>query len=144
MSEHQEPGASMTDVFDPEYSPARFAVAMAMAKNDIERALRDALRADKNDDPDFSYRVRLATGHLVEAIDSLNAYSRECKDVQKLIRRVSPEGQNELKVVRGTLQKVGAEALKHARSNTFHYPSPSTNYEPTSDEQLRQTLAAMS
>jgi hypothetical protein len=57
---------------------------------------------------------------------------------------VPPEGQKKLKVARGTFQKVGADALKHARDNTFHYPSPRTNYDPTSDEQLRQTLAARS
>ncbi len=39
---------------------------MGIAKNDIERALHDLLEAGKNESPDFAYRVRLATGHLVE------------------------------------------------------------------------------
>jgi hypothetical protein len=30
-------------------------MSMSMARNDIERALRDVLRAGENDDPDFSY-----------------------------------------------------------------------------------------
>ena len=115
---------------------------MGMAKNDIELALRDVLAAGK-DRQDFSYRVRLATGHLVEALDSLNAYSQEFAEVRKLAGRVTPEGQERLKAARGTLQQVGADALKHARDNTFHYPSPRTNYAPTSDERLRDTLAAM-
>jgi hypothetical protein len=143
MTDHP-PGDSIAEVFPPEAPAARFVIAMAMAKNDIERALRDVLDAGKDDRPDFTYRVRLATGHLVEALDSLNAYSQEFDEVRALIQRVSPEGQEKLKVVRGTLQEVGADALKSARDNTFHYPSPKTNYEPTSDEQLRETLAAMS
>jgi hypothetical protein len=57
---------------------------------------------------------------------------------------VSPEGQARLRTARGTLQQVGADALKHARDNTFHYPSPRTNYSPTSDAQLQQVLSAIS
>jgi hypothetical protein len=39
-------------------------MSMSMARNDIERALRDVLSAGENDDPDFSY-----VGEPVEAED---------------------------------------------------------------------------
>ena len=70
-------GDPIPDVFQPTSVQARFVVAMAIAKNDIERALRDILRAGENDDPDFTYRIRLATGHLVEALDALTACGRQ-------------------------------------------------------------------
>jgi hypothetical protein len=43
---------------------------MSMAQNDVQRAIADALWAGENDQPDCTYRVRLATGHLVEARDA--------------------------------------------------------------------------
>lgn len=144
MTDHQLPGDSIAEVFPSDDPTARFVVAMGMATNDIERALRDVLEAREKERPDFSYRVRLAAGHLVEGLDSLKAYSQQFEEVRKLTKRVSPEGQKRLATARGTLQQVRADALKHVRANTFHYPSPKTNYEPTSDEQLRDTLAAMS
>ena len=134
---------SIADAFPGDDPVARFVVSMSMAKNDIERALRDVLRAGEKDDPDFTYRVRLASGHLVEAMDSLNAYSQTYKGVRSLIGDVSAEAKADLKIVRGTLQKVGSDALQHLRDNTFHYPSPRTNYNPTSDEQLEASLKAL-
>jgi hypothetical protein len=93
--------------------------------------------------PDFFYRLRLTIGHLVEALDSLNAYSQQYEEARKLMRRLAPKSQLDLKVVRATPQKGGPDALKHLRDNTFHYPSPRSNYEPTSDELLGHVLAAM-
>jgi hypothetical protein len=139
----QGPSAPIAEVFPPESVAARFVVSMSIANNDIERALDDVIRAGKNDDPDFFYRLRLTIGHLVEALDSLNAYSQQYEEVRKLLRRLAPKTQRDLKVVRATPRKVGPDALKHLRDNTFHYPSPRTNYKPTSDEQLQQVLAAM-
>jgi hypothetical protein len=121
---------------------ARFAISMSMAKNDIERALRDVLRVAKDDAPDFSYRVRLSTGHLVEALDALAAYSA-LPEVKKLMAKVPAEARQKLKIARGTRQKVGGKALQSVRDNTFHYPSPKPNYNPTSDEQLEAVLTAM-
>ncbi len=54
-------------MFPPGDSAARFVVAMGMAKNDIERVLRDVFEAREKDGADFSYRVRLDAGHLVDA-----------------------------------------------------------------------------
>ncbi len=138
------PGDSIAEVFPPDDIMARFVVAMSIARNDIELALRDGIRAAKGDAPDFTYRVRLATSHLVEGLDSLNSYSQASPAVRNLMARVPADGRNNLKMARGTLQKVGSEALQHVRHNTFHYPSPNTNYDPTSDKQLQDVLAAMS
>ena len=144
MGNEPDPGDPIPEVFPPQDPASRFVVAMGMAKNDIERALRDVLAARKEDRPDFAYRVRLSTGHLAEALDSLNAYCQEFEEVCVLTRRVSAEGQKKLGSVRGTLQVVGADALRRVRDSTFHYPSPKSNYTPSSDELLRETLAAMS
>lgn len=136
-------GDPIPEIFPPNEPDARFVVAMGMARNDIERALRDLKRAVDHDAPDFSYRVRLVTGHLVEAIDSLKSYRAKFEEVRKLLARVSPEGQKQLSTVSGTLQKAGKGALEEGRINTFHYPSPAENYTPTSDDKLRDVLALM-
>jgi hypothetical protein len=136
-------GDPIPDVFPPDLPDARFVVAMGMARNDIERALRDLKRAVDHDAPDFTYRVRLVTGHLVEAIDSLKLYRDKFEPVRKLLARVSPEGQKQLSTVSGTLQRAGKGALEEVRINTFHYPSPDPNHGRSSDEKLRDVLALM-
>jgi hypothetical protein len=134
----------MGAVFPADKADARFVVSISMAKNDIERALRDVVRAGDHDDPDFSYRVRVVMGHLVEALDALNFYSQSDEEVRKLMARVPPGAQQHLKTVRSTLQRAGPKVLDHVRDNTFHYPSPDPKYEPTSDEQLANVLASIS
>ncbi len=138
------PGDSIADVFPHDDIRARFVIAMSIARNDIELALRDGIRAAQRDAPDFTYRVRLATSHLVEGLDSLNAYSKDSRAVRSLMTRVPADGQKNLKIARGILQKVGSKVLQHVRDNTFHVPSPRTNYDPTSDMQLQEVLAGMS
>ena len=91
---------------------------MGVAKNDIERALRDVLRAGKNDSPDFSYRVRLSTGLPRRTLDALAAYSQTYPEVRKLMARVRPEAKKKLKIARGTLQKVGPEAHAQVRDGS--------------------------
>jgi hypothetical protein len=135
-------GDPIPSVFPPEDRAARFVVSMAMARNDIERALRDVEDAISNERPDFSYRARLSIGHLVEALEALDAYS-QYEEVRALISRVPAPAQKQLTVARGSLQTAGQDVLRRARDNTFHYPSPRSNYSPTSDEQLRQALADM-
>jgi hypothetical protein len=73
MTDDQRPGDSIADMFPSSDPAARFVVAMSMAKNDVEGAWRDVLEAGQKDEPDFSYRVRLAIGHLVEALGTLIA-----------------------------------------------------------------------
>ena len=136
-----EVGDPIPSVFPPENPTARFVVSMAMAKNDIERALRDVQDAIENDRPDFSYRARLSIGHLVEALAALNAYSQKFAEVRALINRMPVAAKSHLSVARSSLQSAGDDLLRRARDNTFHYPSPRSNYSPTSDAQLAQALA---
>jgi hypothetical protein len=143
MTDEQQPGASIAEVFPPESVEARFVLSMAMAKNDIERALRDVLRAGANNDPDFSYRVRLLTGHLVEGIEAFNAYSERYEEVRALVARLPNERRQAFRTVRGAFQQAGRDVLQHIRQNTFHYPSPDPTYSPTSDEQLEEVLSTM-
>lgn len=136
-------GDPIPEVFPPNDSTARFVVSMSMANNDIDRAMRDLLRAHDEDTPDFTYRVRLSVGYLVEAIDALDAYCRVFDEVRTLLARIPTAAQDDLKVVRGTLQKAGPKTLQRIRDNTFHYPSPDRKYKPTSDDLLREALAGM-
>ena len=128
-------GDTIGDFFPHDEIEARFVVVMAMAKNDIERAVRDALRANKHNFPGFDYRVRLMIGHLIEAIRALKSYERE-PPVKRLVAQLPDEAKQQLKVARATQQKVGGKALDHARHHTFHYPSPAS----TSDETLSRAL----
>ena len=142
MPDDHSIGDPIPDVFDPDRIDARFVVAMSMARNDVEVALRDGIAAAQEDRPDFTYRVRLVTSHLVEALDSLNAYS-QADDVKKLIKRVPISAQKQLSKARSVLQTVGPKVLDQVRNHTFHFPSPKTSYTPSSDEQLRNVLAGM-
>src|SRR4051794_30855347 len=116
-------GAPIPEVFPPNEPAARFVVSMSMANNDIDRALVDLIRSADENRQDFTYRVRLVTGHLVEAIDALNAYSQTFEDVRKLLARVPADARRDLSTIRGTIQKAGPKALDTIRDNTFHYPS---------------------
>jgi hypothetical protein len=136
-------GDPIPDVFPPDEPTARFVVSMSMASNDIDRALLDLIRSVDENRQDFTYRVRLLTGHLVEAIAGLGAYSQEFPDVLALLKRMSADAQKDLKKIRGTRQRAGAKTFEAVRDNTFHYPSPDKNYSPTSDEQLRDVLAGL-
>jgi hypothetical protein len=136
-------GDPVPDVFPPDDPVARFVVAMSMANNDIDRALRVLLGSGEVDGPDFTYRVRVVTGHLVEAIDALVFYSQTCAAVPRFLKRLPADAQKQLKTVRAALQEAGPKALEETRDNTFHYPSPNPRYSPTSDAKLRDVLAAM-
>jgi hypothetical protein len=142
--EEEMVGDAIPEVFDPKEPAARLVVSMAMARNDIDRAFHDLLRSDDEDRQDFTYRVRLLTGHLVEALDALAFYREAFPQVRKLIGRVSSDGKKDLKIAAGTKQKAGKGALDDVRDNTFHYPSPDPRHKAmTSDEKLGQVLALM-
>ncbi len=106
---------------------------MAMARSDIEVALRDGIAAAQEDRPDFTYRVRLATSHLVEALDSLNAYSQE-DDIKRLIARATTSAQKQLTKARSVLQRVGPKVLDQVRNSTStpRPRRPATHHRPTS------------
>jgi len=99
-------GDPIPDVFPPDDPLARFVVAMSMANNDIGRAFRDLLRSADDGTPDFAYRVRVIIGHLVEASDALNFYSEKLPEVRQLLKRLPTDAQQQLKIVRGTLQRL--------------------------------------
>ncbi len=136
-------GDPFRDLLPPDDPAARFVVSMSMARNDIERALRDVVEAGEADRPDFGYRVRLSIGHFVEALDALNTYRQQFSEVRALIARIPGPAKEHLRLARGSLQKAGKGVLEHARNHTFHYPSPDSHYDPTSDEELRQALFAL-
>jgi hypothetical protein len=62
--------------------------------------------------------------------------------VTQLLPRVSWHADHQR--LDSVLQKVGPKVLDQVRNHTFHFPSPRTNYNPSSDEQLRNVLAGMS
>lgn len=66
MTDEKPPDASITELFPPDRIDARLVIAMSIARNDVERALRDGIRAADSGDQDFNYRVRLVTWHLIE------------------------------------------------------------------------------
>jgi len=149
MSDEQPPdedtGDPVADVFPPDRPEARFVVAMSMARNDIERALHDLLRSNREHSQDFTYRVRLLTGHLVEAVEAINYYRQEFADVRKLLARVPAAERKQLARVVGALQRAGKGSLERIRHHTFHYPSPDPAYksDATSDDELAAVLADM-
>jgi hypothetical protein len=150
VSDHEQPednkpmiGSPVPQVFPPDDPAARFVVAMSMARNDIDRVFRDLLRAGEEDGQDFTYRIRLVTGHLVEAIDSLKRYRDTFPAVRQLLDRIPPADAKKLTAAASSPQKAGAKALQDVRDNTFHYPSPNPKYGTTSDEKLRDVLALM-
>jgi hypothetical protein len=58
-------GAPIPEVF-PRRGRRPLVVSMSMANNDIDRALIDLPRSADGKRQDFTYRVRLVTGHVVE------------------------------------------------------------------------------
>lgn len=139
---NEESRLSIGELLPAEDVSARFVLALSMARNDLEFALRDAVRAAEDDAQDFTYRVRLLTSHLVEALDSLKAYSGDA-DVRARMARVPADRRRQLALARGVIQKVGSRALDTIRNSTFHYPSPKSQYSPSSDEQLREAIVSM-
>lgn len=137
-------GPLISEAFAATDPAARFVVAMAMAHSDINRAMLDLMNSEGTTaSPDFRYRIRLITGYLVEAIDSLQRYRETFPEVRRLLARLSADDREQLSIVSGTLQKAGKNALEDIRDRTFHYPSPNPKYRPTSDERLREVLAGM-
>jgi hypothetical protein len=133
-------GDAIPGVFPPDGPTARFVVSMSMAHNDIDRTLRDLLRSHNEDGQDFTYRVRLSVGHLVEAIDALNTYSQEFPARCSQRCQTPPSGTSRSSVARS--RRPGRRRYK-ASGTTFHYPSPAKDYSPTSDAQLQAALAGM-
>jgi hypothetical protein len=48
-----------------------------------------------------------------------------------------------LKEVGGLQQKLGSRLAEHTRNHSFHYPYPSTAYQPNGDERLAAVLGSL-
>jgi hypothetical protein len=130
---------SIAEAFPPDDPVARFVIAMAMAANDIEDALRAAGAANEASEPEFGYWVRLSIGHLFEAQLALNHW-RSYDEVKKLLHKLPESAKANLKRVAGLAQKVGSDLLEHNRHLTFHYPYPDRGKEPDYDQQLTEVM----
>jgi hypothetical protein len=121
-------------VFPPDDRLALAVVALCMAANDVEYAAMRAGGANPPDHPDpdvqhrrrFYYLVRVAQGHLFEAIAALRAWEQDEPELRKLIQNLDPEGRKAASKVRGLEQRIGPKALETVRHTTFHYPAPGT------------------
>ncbi len=131
-------GDPLGEVFPTDDKLAPFIVAMSMARNDIEHALYATETAAKNDAPALTYFVRLATGHLFEAIQALDCWCQD-SDIAGFLRRLPEPGAGALRAVNRTRQQIGHEALDHARN---HYACPDSSYD--SSETLREVMDALS
>lgn len=122
---------SVPDVFAPDDRVALFCVSMAMAANDVEYSIRQAILANPDGAADeererlrFSQKVRLTYGFLFEGIDALKAWRQQEAAVAKLLRELPRDGAKLLTKVCGLEQQIGTETIAHVRHNTFHYPHP--------------------
>jgi hypothetical protein len=122
---------TVTDVFPPDDPVAQFCVSMAMAANDVEDAIREAVDSNPEGATDevrerlrFSHKVRVTYGYLFEGIDALKGWRQAEPEVAKLLQALCPKGAKLLKKVCGLEQKIGPKKIAHVRQNTFHYPHP--------------------
>lgn len=141
---------TVPQVFRPDDTVAMFCVAMAIAANDIEYAVREAVAANPDGATDadrtrkrFSYKVRLAYGFLFEGIDALKGWRQQDPGVQKLLRQLPTEGTKLLKQVYGLEQRIGPEVISHVRQNTFHVPHPESSKASGWIEQMSQVVSRL-
>jgi hypothetical protein len=132
--------SSIAEVFPHDDPVARFVVAMSMARNDVRHALTQAGRANEEGDPEFTYWVRIATGHYFEAAYALDHW-RQLPEVRSLIDQLPQDGRDALRQATSAIQKIGNDALEYSRNRTFHYPYPTSRY--PSDQEFTDTLQAL-
>jgi hypothetical protein len=135
-------------VFPPDDPAALFVVAVCAAANDVRDAMVEAGRANPAEpqDPDvthrrrFTQRLRLAQGHLYEAIVTLKAWRQSSPEVRVLLSRLPEEAKRRLSNLMGLEQRVGTEALDAVRQNSFHYPHPDAKRSPDSAADLADAI----
>lgn len=135
-------------VFPPDDPAALFVVAVCAAANDVRDAMIEAGRANPADheDPDvthrrrFTQRLRIAQGHLYEAIVTLKAWRQSSPEVQALLHKLPEEAKHRLANVSGLEQRIGTEALAAVRQNSFHYPHPDPKRSPDSAADLADAI----
>lgn len=122
----------MAAVFPPDDRLGMAVLSLCMAANDVEYAAFMAADANPPDHPDpdvthrrrFYYLIRIAQGHLFEAIAALRAWEQGEPELRKLIQNLDATGRNAASWVRGLEQRIGSKALETVRHSTFHYPAP--------------------
>lgn len=130
--EDRELPRDVAAVFPSDDRLALAVIALCMATNDVEYAAKRAADANPPDHPDpdvihrrrFSYLVRVAQGHLFEAIAALRAWEQDEPELRKLIQNLDDDGRKAAGRVRGLQQRIGSKALETVRHTTFHYPAP--------------------
>ena len=130
----------MKDAFPADQPLSRFLLSMAMASNDIEHAMWKAAEANEQDRPEFNYWVRLVMGHFIEALDALAQWRNSSDQVREFLGSLPADGREALKDATAVPGKVGQQAINWARNHTFHYPTPSAQFE--SDEEVIRVLEA--
>jgi hypothetical protein len=119
-------------VFPPDDRLGVAVLSLCMAGNDVEYAAFRAADANPPDHPDpdvthhrrFYYLIRIAQGHLFEAIAALRAWEQSEPEFRKLIQNLDAAGRKAASRVRGLEQRIGSKALETVRHSTFHYPAP--------------------
>ncbi len=132
--------ATLGETFPHDDELARFVVAMAMARNDIEYTVMAAGHANNADDPAFSYLVSTSTAHLFEATHALRQWRQESSMVRKFIERLPAGAKKDLAGAVSVEQAVGPGVLKYARNRTFHYPHPKIEHGVNLDAELADVL----
>lgn len=61
-------GPPLARVFPADDPISPFAMAMAIAGNDVEHAVRQAVRTNTENRPEFGYWVRVSSGFLFEGV----------------------------------------------------------------------------
>jgi hypothetical protein len=125
---------SIAEVFPHDDPVARFVVAMGIAANDVDRVVKSAHVAAKNDEPWFIGLVRLATGHTFEAMVALRRWREHSPEVADFLQQLPGGVRAHLKTATGMEQRVGGGAIEHLRHRTFHYPHPGPDARGTDDE----------
>lgn len=133
--------STFADVFPHDDPVARFMVSISMARNDVRHALRQAAEAGNQNAAEFTYWIRVATGHFFEADRAVKAWRQEISEVRDFIRRLPRDAKEELRKASSAIQKLGPGVLEHSRDRTFHYPYPTSRYQ--TDEELAGALQAL-
>lgn len=136
------------EVFLPTDRVGLFVVSMAMAANDVEYAIKQAIQANPEGATDadrermrFSHKVRLTNGFLFEGIDALKAWRQHEPGAARLLQQLPSKAAKLLSQVSGLEQTIGPKALSHVRQHTFHYPHPDPSKTPDSTGELAEVVA---
>jgi hypothetical protein len=140
----------LIEAFPADDREALFMVAMCMASNDVEAALREVgeIRDGMEEDPTlderrrWGYRIRMLNGHLWEAIVALKAWRQSEPQIATLLRGLGAEPQRSLKLVMGLADEIGTDALRGMRNHSFHYPHPGTDWSPDPVDDLAACIRA--